>query len=149
MISLNMIRCHIVDQPLVCVKSQHHPSPLVASIAYNHQQQDKRDDNDDNVCAEDDVRFDGNGICFGRISGNRGNIERLGVGESNHMQVNVEYKVEDRNNHTNDNNLATSTTTTTTIHDDHSTTSRVQRPMAICSKNVRCRPMLPSFNAGT
>ena len=38
----------------------------VASIAYNHQE-DKRDDNDDDVCVEADVRFDGNGVGFREV----------------------------------------------------------------------------------
>ena len=50
----------------LCEKST--PSPLLASIAYNHQQ-DKRDDNDNSVCVEDDVRFDGNGVCVENSGG--------------------------------------------------------------------------------
>ena len=68
---------------------------------------------------------------FDNIGGCR--KQELGVGKS-HVQVIVE-RIErnvDRNNHNHNNMTATATTTTT--YDDHSTTSRVQRPMAVCSK---------------
>ena len=70
-------------------------------------------------------------------SGAVGNQE-LGIGKS-HVQVIVE-RIErnvDRNNHNHNNNIkATTSTTLTTTYDDHSTTSHVQRAMAVCSKEL-------------